>query len=598
MRVDPYEGSGVTTGPVQSSVFPRFASQEHQSLGDTATGTASYDLGSSANDHFELTHGDIIALSGDYFLAGPGTTTAGGKGQQDDLFYLAGRPGNRGQAVGTRDEIIWTLQLIRRDDARFAPGGSWAGYVFSQQLVDAVNERYRRPAAANTTHFAAPRGRDASGKPNPSPEGSAGTAYRSTHEAALHLAFQQGQRHQPIDCAIAMEAAAQHYLSDAFAAGHLRTPIADIRQYWGEKYPLFWYNLRHKIALDTAMRLNDQTTNLTTFITTVNQLYVKILLQVEQIAGSLPAITVGDLLSKIFHDQDNEQGLEVVGGGRMYGDGHLDSPDPRNQTRVRAQSAIRDGNADVQKAYQLGTQIGDGQSVPDADIFDQVRAATATGDQYLAETRMPVPLATQPQQNWRADSLEELWGKNITETTAYTVGSKIVESLQPGNEIRDTLQDLAGKFPEIDEEISGDLRPRQAYLDGFVAQLVADPRSGLLGIINWAPNYGLSSSSRDDQSLASAQELDRAHQLHGMTTRARVAYINELLGGFTSESEAALVVRIFETAPAGERRPMYQQIEGHPWTGDFRHGLLVSDDRLWNSLSDSQLKQLRAIIGG
>ena len=54
-----------------------FGSQEHQSLGDTATNNASYDVGSAANDRFELTHGDIIALNGDYFLAGP-TTKAGG----------------------------------------------------------------------------------------------------------------------------------------------------------------------------------------------------------------------------------------------------------------------------------------------------------------------------------------------------------------------------------------------------------------------------------------------------------------------------------------------------------------------------------------
>jgi len=70
--------------------------------------------------------------------------------------------------------------------------------------------------------------------------------------------------------------------------------------------------------------------------------------------------------------------------------------------------------------------------------------------------------------------------------------------------------------------------PRQAYLDGFVVPLVVDPRGGLLGIINWAPNYGLVSNSRDDQSLASGQELDQGNQLPGMTMPARVAYINEL----------------------------------------------------------------------
>jgi hypothetical protein len=58
------------------------------------------------------------------------------------------------------------------------------------------------------------------------------------------------------------------------------------------------------------------------------------------------------------------------------------------------------------------------------------------------------------------------------------------------------------------------------------------------------------------------------------------------------------VVRVFETAPAGERRAMYRQIEGHDWNGDFHHGVFTSDDKLWNSLTSGQLNQLRGIING
>ena len=58
------------------------------------------------------------------------------------------------------------------------------------------------------------------------------------------------------------------------------------------------------------------------------------------------------------------------------------------------------------------------------------------------------------------------------------------------------------------------------------------------------------------------------------------------------------MVRIFETAPAGERRAMYRQIEGHDWNGNFRQGWTVSDDRLWNALTSSQLNRLRGVING
>jgi Domain of unknown function (DUF4157) len=590
--------AGVAMAKLASQPIQRFGSQEHKSLGDNATGTASYNVGGAASDSFQLTHGDLIALNGDYFLAGPGTTAAGGRGAQDDIFQLAARPGNRGQTAGTQDEVIWALKIIRDSDPRFAAGGPWAGFVFSDAVKGAVNERYQRLAASNTTHFAAPRGRDAAGQPNASPEGSAGTSYRSTHEAALRMAYQAGQRREAIDRAMAMEAAAQHYLTDAFSAGHLRSPVGSLREYWGQKYPLFWYNLRHKMALDTAVRLNDQSTSLTTIAGTVNQMYEVISQQIEGMAASLPAVTLGDLLSKIFHDHDNEQGLDVQGGGRVYGDGNLDNADPRNQTRARAQGAIRDGNGDVQAAFRLGGQAGGDQAIADADLFAQVRTATNTGAQYLAETRMPVPAATEAPQNWQAGSLEELWGKTVTGTSGPTVGAKIVEALQPGHEIRDTLDELAQRFPEVDNRWSGNLHPRRAYRDGFLAPLVGDPRSGLVHIIHWAPNYGLADNSRDDQALASGRELDRGKQLDGMTTPARVAYINEMLGGYTADAEGALIVRIFQTAAASERRAMYQQIEGHPWTGDFRHGWTVSDDRLWNSLTSAQLTQLRGILNG
>jgi hypothetical protein len=573
-----------------------FGSQEHQSLGNNATNNASYNVGGAADDNFQLTHGDLVALNGDYFLAGPGTTTAGGRGQQDDIFHLAARPGNRGQVAGTRDEVIWALKIVRSNDARFAQGGPWSTYVFSDAVKNAVNERYQRLAAANTTHFAAPRGRDANGQPNPSPEGSAGNSYRSTHETALRMAFQAGQRREAIDRAMAMEAAGHHYLTDAFSAGHLRTPTGSLREYWGAKYPLFWYNLRHKMALDTAVRMNAQSNNATTFIGTVNQMYEVISQQIEAMAASLPAVTLGDLLSKVFHDHDNEQGLDVQGGGRVYGDDNLDNPDPRNRTRSLAQGAIRDGNADVQLAFRLGGQSAGGQALADNQLFSQVRSATRSGDRYLAETRMPIPATSEAPQNWQAPSLEDLWAKNVTGTSGPTVGAKIIEALQPGHEIRTTLEELAERFPETENRWTGNLRPRAAYRDGFLTPLVADARTGLLHIINWAPNYGLASDSRDDQSLASGQELDRGGQLGGMTTTARVAYINELIGGNVAGSEGALVVRIFQTAPAGERRAMYRQIEGHDWNGDFVQGWTVSDDRLWNALSRSQLTQLRGII--
>ena len=64
------------------------------------------------------------------------------------------------------------------------------------------------------------------------------------------------------------------------------------------------------------------------------------------------------------------------------------------------------------------------------------------------------------------------------------------------------------------------------------------------------------------------------------------------------EDEGEAVIRMFETAAAGDRRQLYELIEGHAWSGDFRDGVLVVDDKLVDSLSYPQLARLRTLING
>ncbi|RDJ93576.1 hypothetical protein B4Q13_20990, partial [Lacticaseibacillus rhamnosus] len=57
---------------------------------------------------------------------------------------------------------------------------------------------------------------------------------------------------------------------------------------------------------------NAQTTNATTLFGTVNQMYEQLSLQIEAMAATLPAVTLGDVLVSILHDEDNERGLDVA----------------------------------------------------------------------------------------------------------------------------------------------------------------------------------------------------------------------------------------------------------------------------------------------
>lgn len=568
------------------SIIQRFASREHQSLGNQATGSAIVNIGrDTPATRFELTYGDVIALSGDYFHV-------------PDLFRLAEIPGSRGRQKGSRDEIIFALKKINASDPRFASGGIWHGFVFSDTVKKAVETRYKNLAAQNTSHFYAPSGRDPAGQPiRPfAAAPSAFLGYRTLHERALALAYAAGgATGGDISHAMAMEAAAQHFLTDSFSAGHLRTPAASIRSYWAAKYPLFWYNLLHKMALDTAIRMNDIDSNVTTAFGTVQQMYEAIIDQVNVIASSLPPIKLGDLLLLLFHDYDNVLGLAVP-GGRVYGDSNLDAPDPQNLTRTIAEDAIRAGNNDVRVAFAFGSTTG-GLAVAGAAVFLYVRMAThATPDRYVPETMIPEIDPSNPAQNWRAADFETLWGMHMLGASGPTVGDQITAAMRPGNDIRDQLDEIADSFPPVDPRWSGDLHPRRAYREGFVDPLVRNPRAGMLSIIHWTPNYGLSGEDRDDISRATGEELSAAGNLSGMTKQARVAYIRELIGGNVGSEEATLVVDIFETASASERPDIYYLIEGHTWSGDFIHGAFVGDDDLWNALNSSNLARLRRLI--
>jgi hypothetical protein len=581
----PHSLSGISAPLPDAPLLPmqRFASEEHQRLGDIATGHDSYALGGK-NDPFELTHGDIIALSGDLFTP-------------DDLFKLAAIPGQKGQKVGTRDEIlwalqdetIWTLRVARsgpyagHKDPRFQPGGPYAGYIFSDAVKSAVRSRYQRLAANNTNHFAAPRGRDKNGNPIPS-DVSAGSSYSSLHEFAIKLAYQAGRSGGTLQSPLAREAAAQHFLTDAFSAGHLRTPTAEIRQYWSTKYPLFWYNLRHKIALDTAIEMTRGT------VLTVHKAYVEILQVMEEQSRSLPAITLGDLVALIFHDVDNAQGVRSVGGSKVFGDAHLDA-----DTERLAITAIQAGNQDIAKAHEIGKTTT--MEVPDADLFAQVRlVSSGSSDRYAAELLLPKPAPDEDAQNWKAPDIETLWDQKMLGSSGNTIGQVIAEQLQ-GGKLALQLVELAARFPASQAIV---LRPREAYLRGFVARLANDPRAGILDMVHWAPR-GMSTG---DASFDSARELDqqgeqeavgtRRENLTGMTLEQRFNYLTQILE-VEDDKHRQLVLRLFTTASPDDRRILYRRLEGHDWRRDFVHQTKTSD-RLYRYMSQGQVESLKNLL--
>jgi hypothetical protein len=204
--------------------------QEHRELGDAATGHATVDVGGVAGDSsLVLSFGDVMALSGDYFvtdgypmIAPPGAASRAEGLAAEGLFQLAAVTGERGRWAGTRDEVIGALKVMAVDqmveDPRFAPGGEFQHFEFSPTAAETeveqrVRDRFLALGASNDDHFVAPGARGpATEADRPATRfGSAGEAYRWLHQRALDDAWQLGRDGGDISRAMAREAVPAQY---------------------------------------------------------------------------------------------------------------------------------------------------------------------------------------------------------------------------------------------------------------------------------------------------------------------------------------------------------------------------------------------------
>jgi hypothetical protein len=470
---------------------------EHRAIGDAATGAALVNVGGeSAEERFLLSFGDVVALSGDYFRP-HGSPTSGlerwqaarpeadGSGR---LFSLACAPGQAGTRLDTRDEIICALKVTTVDEAfvdpRFEPSGQFGGFRFNPRAAHSdverrVRDRYLTLAASNDDHFVTPGRSDVA---TGSGFGSALLAYRNLHQVALDEAWHLGRQGGDISRAMAREAAAQHYLTDAFAAGHLRTPVAAIRRYWKARYPSFWEQLQRRVASDTATALREL--NRVIRLVPAGFLYHRTLSELTTRTGRYPELSLGDLVARAFHDWDNIHGLVVDGGDVIFGDGHVD----KGVTTDLALAGVRAGIDDVEVAFGLGAS---GSALSGEALYKTVRETTGTGGEaFLAETRIPRLSPANPGQNWEANDAETLWESPMVGSTGTTVGEVLVAMLEPGGLFMRQLdslgQGLSGEHGVFALPVLGGWlseKCRQAFHDGFIESLAHDPQRVILALV-------------------------------------------------------------------------------------------------------------------
>jgi hypothetical protein len=208
-------------------------------------------------------------------------------------------------------------------------------------------------AATNDDHFSVPGGVTHPRRPgSPALFGSAILAYRHYHQVALEQACRLGRSGGDLSQAMAREAAAQHFLTDAITAGHMRTPVAQIRRFWRSRYPAFWESLQRRVASDTASTLRELVGPLRRL--PAGFLHDATLSALTRRTSRYPPLSMGDFLARLFHDWDNSHGLAIEAGGVVFGDGYIHY----GVTRELALAAVRAGIDDVEVAFKLGAAGG------------------------------------------------------------------------------------------------------------------------------------------------------------------------------------------------------------------------------------------------
>ena len=301
---DEVEDPSLTETIPDEAAFEEFGGDEHKAIGDRASGNAQTDImyGSPPRP---LSFGDVVALAGDYF------------GSYSELVDLARTPKGRIQ-------LAWARWKCLGLDAREEPPAD-------EKQRKAVQDHYFLLASQNISHFSA--------------GGTARDTYKKRHTVALQDALEAGQTSSQVlwRRAVAKEAFADHFLTDMFSAGHVRTPRDSIEQWYGRKMPGADQRLVRFMAQFVYDKLLEGGKNPglleagLQFVESISG-YVtgRVRNKIRELGGeAINSFSLADIVSLAIHDYDN-RGLDVVsdvdanghkGSGpyrwRAVGDGHL-----------------------------------------------------------------------------------------------------------------------------------------------------------------------------------------------------------------------------------------------------------------------------------
>ena len=485
-------------------VAQHFEEEEHKAIGDQATGGRRVELAPG----YTVSYGEMVAMAGDHFES------------IDQMRELAAKPG-RGE--GTREELEY-VRMVEVNDVTAMK------YMFSGGARDAAEKRYYRLAASNPSHFLAPGKGDAERSVGERAQDvktgyraesvfpyrvekvslpqNAIAAYHMNHARAIGEAVAAGQSKTGIEKALATEAFSNHFLTDSFSAGHVRTERRSAFDYWNEKVPMFRYNLAGYLGQKLAEGLSSSGGIEGIF---TEEGYYK---------GHMPnnwagthkkvdnalnekgvALSFGHVVVGAIHDYDNVAGVKATVEGNevtLYGDKHLGAGDEK----ALAIAAVEASVTEVEEAYRLGASGIPLDSVP-ATLQTGFGPVVATDGLFAAERMLPsaVPddqatgsldpatglVESGPRIPWEFPSYQELLA-NPKFGAALDIFGK-----NKAGELADVVKDEGDKVKAaLEEKVTSRLRGGQA------AEVVRE-------VIEWLPVL-----SGEDSLTTLTEQLDYA----------------------------------------------------------------------------------------
>jgi outer membrane protein OmpA-like peptidoglycan-associated protein len=344
----------------------RFAGPEHEQLGD-ATG-ATIDLGGG----IVLTWGEVVAIAGDEY------------GSVDELRADLAAPGGPARLRGRLEH-----DRVKGPIPAALPA-----------VGDKSTSRYVELAMQNVAHFAA--------------GGTAIPTWRSYHESALLQAVMSGidGKDEEWQQAQLTEAFGQHFLTDSFSAGHVRTPRDAIMAWYQSDFAPralgpFLSHARERVSKALADDLSRQMVAPHAVAEAeFNALLAAVIGVLEgtirEKFQDLFGLGISGAISGVLHDTDNERGIWVRSDAHptpwmAFGDGNLGcAPTSREQAELavitaREELVAAQALGRVRAANRSATPAPPGQTGPVPGVvhfaFDSsaIDAATATAIGQVAD---------------------------------------------------------------------------------------------------------------------------------------------------------------------------------------------------------------------